>query len=83
MKDGASTVVQVGPGPHVVCVKIDWCRSPELHVDVGVSDDIELICEPGDTGFSSIYAITFGRKRYISLKCSHDRVPRRLDQAGV
>ena len=67
VKNGETTSIPVLPGTHCVCIKIDWCRSPKLQVDVLGPQDVELICGPSGSSFSALYAIIFGRNNYIKL----------------
>lgn len=66
--DGASCAIQVAPGPHAVHLRIDWCRSPELHVEVGQGETVPLFCGPNAHPVFAIFHILFMRNRYVWLR---------------
>ncbi len=66
--DGSTVELSVSPGRHEVYLKIDWCRSPVLAVNVRTDDHLEFECHPAATFLSLLPMITLGRKRYIDLR---------------
>lgn len=71
--DGETAEFYVSRGLHHVGLKIDWCGSPTLSVDVG-AEGAELECGPNWPAWHSLvfplllWQATFGRKRWISLR---------------
>ena len=49
---GKTLTVPVDAGRHTVSVRLDWTGSPDLEIDCGSGDLIELRAEPGDSLFS-------------------------------
>jgi hypothetical protein len=58
----------VAPGKHTVQLKIDWCYSPTVEVEVAMGSTASLTCEPGAHPLLSLLYITLLRKRYIRLQ---------------
>lgn len=56
----------VAAGSHDVQIRIDWCSSPTVRVEVPPSGVAALECGPGSP--VPFYNITFGRKKYVSLR---------------
>jgi hypothetical protein len=44
LNDRDPLIVQVSPGPHNLCVKIDWCSSNTLRVDVKPGQRLVVEC---------------------------------------
>jgi len=62
--DCASTIdhdekikVNVAPGNHTVCVKIDWLKSNNLYIDVKDDENIEILINEPERGFSKYIAL--------------------------
>ncbi len=66
--DDSSIELSVSPGQHELYLKIDWCRSPILSIDVRPNEDLELECHPNATFLTLLPMVTLGRKRYIDLR---------------
>ena len=66
--DDSSIELSVSPGQHELYLKIDWCRSPILSIEVRPNEDLELECHPAATFLTLLPRITLGRKRYIDLR---------------
>lgn len=74
ISSGETKVFEVQPGEHEVQLKIDWCSSDTLEVDLASDGTATFLCKPRASQRSrtklvleGIYLITVGRKRYIDL----------------
>jgi hypothetical protein len=74
IKPGEAQVFEISPGQHELQLKIDWCTSDRLKIDAGDTGQAKFLCKPRATqgsrmrlGFQILYAITWGRTRYIDL----------------
>jgi adenine-specific DNA methylase len=65
VRHGNQESIQVTPGPHEVFLKIDWCRSPKLTVDVAGGQRAKVTCVPSGTIWTAIFAIVFKPTSYI------------------
>lgn len=50
LKRGERVELPVPVGKHVVYMKIDWCRSDPVELEVTSGDVVELNCAPGSSG---------------------------------
>jgi hypothetical protein len=57
----------VAPGPHEVFLKIDWCRSERVDVDLAPDETARFRCGAQANFLTGLYWSTFGRRRYIRL----------------
>lgn len=55
VKQGESVTVSVAPGTHSVQLKIDWCGSPTVAVEVPPSGQVALRCSPGGSAFTALW----------------------------
>jgi len=69
---GQDATVVVATGHHRVRAKIDWCRSPDIDLDLATDDRAYLLCQsafresflfPRSWLYASIW-----RKRYLDLR---------------
>ena len=72
--DGAVARVAVHPGRHVVRLKIAWCWSAPVEVDVARGAERVLECAPATSSFLWLLYATFWRNRYISLRDAGEAV---------
>lgn len=72
---GEACTIDVSTGSHQVFLKVDWCRSDMLEVDLTAGEIAKLVCRPRSGIFTDLYWITFGRRRYISLTREDDDGP--------
>jgi hypothetical protein len=68
IKAGETLTLPAAPGRHAVQLRISWCRSPELEVDVPAGGAVALRCRPGGSAANALYDITLGRSSYIALE---------------
>lgn len=66
IRQGESHDFEVAAGSHEIFLKISWCRSEKLVLDLAAGQEAVVDCSARRliTGF---YAITFGRSRYIKV----------------
>jgi hypothetical protein len=57
----------VEPGRHKVQLKIDWCGSPAVDVDVAEGAAQVLDCGPRATPFTAFFYVIFRAGRYLTL----------------
>lgn len=62
--------IAVTPGRHRVHMQIDWCRSPEVEVDVGAGTERMLECGPNTNPFLSFLYVTVWKDKYLWLRDS-------------
>jgi type I restriction-modification system DNA methylase subunit len=55
-------------GEHRIMLKIDWCRSPVLAIQVASGSTVELVASPGGGPLMALWAISFGHANYIRLQ---------------
>ena len=67
--------IAVGPGRNVVRMKIDWCWSPAVDLDVEAGTVRTLECGPNAHPLLALVYITFLKNRYLWLRDSGSRVP--------
>ncbi len=63
--------IRVAPGTHEVMMKIDWCRSNRLPVQIGEGETVELACGSSLAGWKfilSLIYIIFLTHKYLWLE---------------
>jgi hypothetical protein len=65
VRHGQQQSFEVAPGTREVFLKIDWCRSPKLNVDVADGGRANVTCVPSGTIWTAIFAIVFKPTSYI------------------
>jgi hypothetical protein len=65
IRHGSQESFQVTPGTHEVFLKIDWCRSPKLTVDVAGGERAGVTCVPSGSIWTAMFAIVFKPTSYI------------------
>jgi hypothetical protein len=63
---GKSSSFEVAAGSHEIFMKIDWCRSEKVILDLVPGQKAFLDCSARNP-FTGLYWITFGRRRHIKL----------------
>ena len=66
-QDDAATYT-VEPGTHTVQMKIDWCTSRKLSVDVPNDGTTEVTCRPGHSSWTALYDCIFRSGSYIDIE---------------
>jgi hypothetical protein len=65
IRHGQQQSFQITPGTHEVFLKIDWCRSPKLSVDVVGGQRVKVTCVPSGTIWTASFAIVFKPTSHI------------------
>lgn len=68
VRSGEEKTVSVESGEHRVWMKISWCRSPILNVNLASGQRAKMACEPGGALPFALLYITVLRDRYINLR---------------
>lgn len=63
----AQVQIPVKPGQRLVQLKIDWCQSKALKVNVEAGKTVVLECGPNSTPLLALVYITLFRKKYLWL----------------
>jgi len=66
--NGAEMQIPVKPGKHLVQLKIDWCQSEALEVNVETDQPLVLECGPNSTPLLVLIYITLFRNKYLWLR---------------
>jgi hypothetical protein len=67
IKRGQTVELPITAGSHEVFLKIDWCRSPALHIQASPGEVVKLFCEPGVKPGTSVQEAMANNDTYISL----------------
>ena len=67
IKDGQEEVFEVSPGPHTLRMKIDWCKSRELAVDVPEGGEASFVCRPGGNSIMALMHAVITPGNYVQL----------------
>ena len=67
IRAGEQRVLDVSSGPVEVLLKLDFCRSRIVRLDVAEGDEPHLHCGPR-SWITMLYGITFGRNNYMHLR---------------
>jgi len=46
VKRGQTVRLPISPGRHEVYLRIDWCRSPGIEIDVSAGEIVNMYCAP-------------------------------------
>lgn len=68
VKAGHDLAVPAEAGRHVVRLKIDWCRSQDVEVDVPEGGEVHLDCRPNAGAWRALWDVTVGLTKYITLE---------------
>jgi hypothetical protein len=67
LANGETRNFTVKYGTHHVFAKLDWCKSPELTIDIPVDSTKTLVVNFTKSIFNAMYQCVFERNKYISL----------------
>jgi hypothetical protein len=65
---GQQESFEVVPGTHEVFLKLDWCRSPKLTVEVAGGQRAKVTCEAGGNFWMTFFDVIFKPTRYIDAE---------------
>jgi hypothetical protein len=64
---GGSSAIEVSPGSHEVFLKIDWCRSEKINVNLAPGEVAQFLGGSRANPLTIFYWTTFGHSRYLTL----------------
>ena len=75
IKPGESKTIEASPGHHELQLRLDWCSSEKVAINLGDDEEAKFLCRPRITengvnlkvGVQGLFRTTFGRKGYIDL----------------
>lgn len=67
VRAGETLHFEVGPGHHEVQLKIDWCWSRKIQLDLDAGSSVQLRCRSRSL-LTAFYGMTFGRRDYIKVE---------------
>jgi hypothetical protein len=67
IKRGSQVELPVPPGRHEIVLRIDWCSSQVLQLDVEPGDAIQLSCAPGGRPAGGLVNVLASPGTYIHL----------------
>lgn len=67
IRSGETLVYDVGSGRLEFQLKISWCWSRKIQLDLDAESSVRLRCSPRNL-LTVFYGITFGRHEYIKLE---------------
>ena len=68
VKHGDAVSISVSPGRHSLQLKIDWCTSPELHIDVPAGQTSMFDCGNNAGLWAALLYTTIWRAKYLWLR---------------
>lgn len=68
VSNGSDADITVKPGKHRVQLKIDWCGSPPIDLEVGDGQTVVVECGPNSHPLLALLYITFWKGKYIWLR---------------
>jgi hypothetical protein len=74
---GEEVRIPVDAGRHVVHLKIDWCKSPSVEIQVEAGAVEVLECGPNCKPLLELLYVTVFRNRYLWLRLAGQIVPGR------
>lgn len=64
----SEVTVEVDPGHHALCMKIDWCCSPQVEFSIAEGELRHFECGPNANPFLAIFYISLWKDKYIWLR---------------
>lgn len=68
VKRGASVSMPLAPGPHVALLRINWCSSPELPIEIPNGAELHLECGPARSELGNARQMTEAPHTYLWLR---------------
>ncbi|GKX65669.1 hypothetical protein [Inconstantimicrobium mannanitabidum] len=59
INDGEKKIIEVSEGNHEIYIKIDWCKSKKLNMNLTEGQDINLKCGSEATGIKQVFALVY------------------------
>lgn len=67
IRNGEETTFDVVPGRHRFHLRIDWCRSRKVELNLAPGEEVHLNCHARSAWLVLFWA-TLGRSRYVALQ---------------
>lgn len=64
---GEATAIEVDPGEVEIYIKIDWCKSRSIRMNMKAGSEKRLFCRPGSL-LTGTYGVTLGRNNYVRIE---------------
>src|SRR5438105_13908739 len=68
VKDGTEVAIETTAGIHTVQLRIDWCSSPELQLEVANGKVETVACGPNSKLLLALLYVSIWRHKYIWIK---------------
>lgn len=68
VRRGGTARIPLRPGQHRIQIRIDWCASPELSVEVAADAETALACGPNRTGTGPLNQVLDDPLNYVWLR---------------
>lgn len=72
LKRGEQISLEVDPGHVQIQLRIDWCKSRPIEMDLSLGQEAQITCRPR-TILTVFYGVTFGRDNYMQLEVERAR----------
>ena len=68
VKRGASISREISPGPHIAQLRINWCSSPELQIEIPSGAELHLQCGPAESDLGTARQMVEAPDTYLWLR---------------
>lgn len=68
VKRGREARITLPAGDHLVRMKIDWCASPEVRVEITAGSEVRLACGPNPSGKGALRDVLGNTGDYLWLR---------------
>jgi hypothetical protein len=73
VKHGQTVKLELSPGPHDLSLKIDWCSSNRVALDVKEGDEVHMTCGPRGGNVTLVTDALFRFRSYLRLDVAERR----------
>jgi len=80
--NGTTERFEVSPGAHVVYLKLDWCRSQKIAVEVGPGETARFRARARNP-WGAIYWVSFGCRNYMKFELIDGAQPQFQDAGAM
>jgi hypothetical protein len=67
IREGEKKTIEVDPGRVEIFLKINWCKSRSVTLDLASDSQAQFYCRPRNP-LTALYGVTFGRNNYMRLE---------------
>ena len=68
VRRGASMSTQILPGAHIAQLRIDWCSSPLLPIEIPIGAELHLECGPAESDLGTARQMVEAPDTYLWLR---------------